>query len=141
MESERERNWQWLCYLSKYPEKDKRQDMVCTTFLFQFYDLLSWAIYILALCIMQMPINLIFRLVKVKTWIKIAEPSLISVLIKGESLLFQIPTQFLILMLSLGMCIGRKCCALMKAWARVFNAIQIKIFHVTICGNLHSKII
>ena len=39
---------------------------------------------------MWMPINLIlFMQVKVKAWIKIAEPTLISVLIKGVSLLFQ----------------------------------------------------
>ena len=66
--------------------------MVATTFLFQFYNQFSSVIYILALCIMQMPINLTFMQVKVKTWIKIAEPTLISVLIKGESLLFQFPT-------------------------------------------------
>ena len=66
--------------------------MVSTTFLFQFYNQFSLVIYILALCIMQMPINLTFMQVKVKTWIKIAEPTLISVLIKGESLLFQFPT-------------------------------------------------
>ena len=53
VESENERG----DYLSKYPEKDKRQDMVCTTFLFQFYNLLSLAIYILALCTMRMSIN------------------------------------------------------------------------------------
>ena len=41
---------------------------------------------------MQMPINLTFMQVKVKTWIKIAERTLISVLIKGESLLLQFPT-------------------------------------------------
>ena len=41
---------------------------------------------------MQMPINLTFMQVKVKAWIKIAERTLISVLIKGESLLFQFPT-------------------------------------------------
>ena len=34
-------------------------------------------------------------------------------------------------MFSLGMSIGKKHHALMKAWARVFNAIQIKILHVT----------
>ena len=34
-------------------------------------------------------------------------------------------------MLSLGMSIGKKHHALMKAWARVFNVIQIKILHVT----------
>ena len=33
-------------------------------------------------------------------------------------------------MLSLGMSIGKKHHALMKAWARVFNVIQIKILHV-----------
>ena len=54
--------------------------MVSTTFLFQFYNQFSSVIYILALCIMQMPINLTFMQVKVKTWIKIAEPTLISAL-------------------------------------------------------------
>ena len=39
--------------------------------------------------------------------------------------------QFLVSMFSLGMSIGKKHHALMKAWARVFNAIQIKILHVT----------
>ena len=57
-----------------------RQDMVSTTFLFQFYNQFSSVIYILALCIMQMPINLTYMQVKVKTWIKIVEPTLISVL-------------------------------------------------------------
>ena len=66
--------------------------MVSTTFLFQFYNQFSSVIYILALCIMQMPINLTFMQVKVKTWIKIAELTLISVPIKRESLLFQFPT-------------------------------------------------
>ena len=51
--------------------------MVSTTFLFQFYNQFSSVIYILALCIMQMPTNLTFMQVKVKTWIKIAEPTLI----------------------------------------------------------------
>ena len=41
---------------------------------------------------MQIPIDLSLMQVKVKIWIKIAEPTLISVLIKGESLLFQFPT-------------------------------------------------
>ena len=124
--------------------------MVSTTFLLQFYNQLSLVIYILALCIMQMPINLTFMQVKVKTWIKIAEPTLISVLIKGESLFFQsllkgnlcfssFPPfkthiscdQFLISMLGLGMSIGKKHHALMKAWSRVFDATEIKIVHVT----------
>ena len=71
--------------------------------------------------------------VKVKTWIKIAEPTLISVLIEGESLFFPpfkthiSSDQFLISVLSLGMSIGKKCHALMKTWARVINAIQINI--------------
>ena len=34
-------------------------------------------------------------------------------------------------MFSLGMSIGKKHHALMKAWARVFNAVQIKMLHVT----------
>ena len=33
-------------------------------------------------------------------------------------------------MLGLGMSIGKKHHALMKAWSRVFNAIEIKILHV-----------
>ena len=87
-----------------------------------------------------MPINLTVMAVKLQTWIKIAEPTLISVLIKGGSLLFQlIPPfkihischQFLISMFSLGMSIGKKHYALMKAWATVLNAIQIIILHVT----------
>ena len=41
-------------------------------------------------------------------------------------------------MLSLGMSIGKKHHALMKAWARVFNVIQIKILHVNI-KILHVK--
>ena len=43
-------------------------------------------------------------------------------------------------MFSLGMSIGKKQNTLMKAWARVFNAIYIIILHMQ-CGNLHSKII
>ena len=72
---------------------------------------------------MWMPINLTFMQVKVKTRIKVAEPNLISVSINRGSLLFQFPTfkshiscdQFLISMLSLGMSIGKKNPALMKA--------------------------
>ena len=41
-------------------------------------------------------------------------------------------------MLSLGTSIGKKHHALMKAWARVFNVIQIKILHVNI-KILHVK--
>ena len=80
---------------------------------------------------MQMPINLTFKQGKIKTWIKIAEPTLISVLIKGQSLLSSFPPfkihiswdQSIIWMFSLGMSIGKKDHTLMKAWARVFNAI------------------
>ena len=71
--------------------------------------------------------------VKVKTWIKIAEPTLISVLINRGSLLFQFPTliSFLTSMFSLGMSIGKKNHVLMKARARLFNAIQMIKLHVT----------
>ena len=71
---------------------------------------------------MQIPIDLSFMQVKVKIWIKIAEPTLISVLIKGGSLLFQFPPfktriscdQFLTSMFSLGVSIGKKHHALMN---------------------------
>ena len=80
---------------------------------------------------MQMPINLTFMQGKIKTWIKIAEQTLISVLIKGQSLLSSFPPfkihiswdQSIISMFNLGMSIGKKDHTLMKAWARVFNAI------------------
>ena len=72
---------------------------------------------------MRMPINLTFMQVKIKAWIKIAEPTLIPVLIKGGSFLSSFPPfkthipcdQFLISMFSLGMSIGKKNHALMKA--------------------------
>ena len=48
--------------------------------------------------------------------------------------------QFHLLMSSLGMTIGKKHHALMKAWAWVFNTIQIIILHVTM-WQLHSKTI
>ena len=75
--------------------------------------------------------------VRVKTWIKIAE--LISVRIKEESCFSSFPPfktliscdQFPISMFSLGMSIGKKSYAIMKAWAKVFNAIQIIILHDT----------
>ena len=76
---------------------------------------------------MQMKINLTFMQGKIKTWIKIAVPTLIS----GQSLLSSFPPfkihiswdQSIISMFSLGMSIGKKDHTLMKAWARVFNAI------------------
>ena len=58
---------------------------------FNFITYSAKSFFILALCIMRIPINLTFMLVKVETWLKLAEPTLISVLIKGGSLLFQYP--------------------------------------------------
>ena len=63
-----------------------------------------------------MPINLTFIQVKVKTRIKIAEPTLISVIIKGDPCFSSFPSfkthifcnQFLMSMFSLGMSIGKK---------------------------------
>ena len=43
-------------------------------------------------------------------------------------------------MFSLGMSIGKEHHAWMKAWARVFNAIQMKKYMLK-WGHLHSKVI
>ena len=99
-----------------------------------------------------MPISLTFMQGKIKAWIKIAEPTLIPVLIKGGSFLFSFPPfkthipcdQFHISMFTLGRSIGEKHHALIKAWANItcYNVATYtaKLYNHTI-PNKESQVI
>ena len=87
-DSESEWDWWWLCYLSKYPEEDKK-------------IMSARLIYINFLTYKAKP--LLFLLCALCGHISC--------------------DQFLISMFFGGLSIGKKHDALLKAWARVFNAI------------------